>query len=159
MSNQFPNSLTNTSGTRQCASEPAPSTRRQQPEQQLEPKQPYIIAPWWRPPNIHIAPDKKRGKEEHDSVVSRLRTSALVLYTDGSCINDKVGASAVTADGSITHRSYLGQASEVTVYAAELRGILSALEIAYKKDYRAVIVFTDSQAAIRSVANPDSQSG
>jgi ribonuclease HI/uncharacterized protein YchJ len=131
----------------------------QQPEQQLEPKQPYIVAPWWKPPNIHIAPDKKCGKEEHDSVVSRSRNSALVLYTDGSCINDKVGASAVTADGSITHRSYLGRASEVTVYAAELRGILSALQIAYKKDHKAVIVFTDNQAAIRSVANPDSQSG
>ena len=76
--------------------------------------------------------------------MSRLRTLALVLYTDGSCINDKVGASAVTADGSIKYRSYLGRASEVTVYAAELRGILSSLEIAYRKDYRAVIVFTDN---------------
>ncbi|PQE17594.1 reverse transcriptase protein [Rutstroemia sp. NJR-2017a WRK4] len=101
----------------------------QEPEQQLEPKQPYITAPWWKPPTVHIALDKKRGKEEHDLVVSRSRPSALVLYTDGSCINDKVGASAVTADGSITHRSYLGRASEATVYAAE------------------------------SVANPDSQSG
>ncbi|KAH6691104.1 hypothetical protein BKA61DRAFT_500237, partial [Leptodontidium sp. MPI-SDFR-AT-0119] len=116
----------------------------QEPEQQLEPKQPYIIAPWWRPPNIHIASDKKRGKEEHDSIVSRLRTLALALYRDGSCINDKVGASAVTADGSIKYRSYLGRASGVTVYAAELRGILSSLEIAYRKDYRAVIVFTDN---------------
>ncbi|TGO46402.1 hypothetical protein BCON_0327g00020 [Botryotinia convoluta] len=131
----------------------------QVPEQQLEPKQPYITAPWWKPPTVHIALDKKRGKEEHDSVVSRSRPTTLVLYTDGSCINDKVGASAVTADGSITHRSYLGRASEATVYAAELRGILSALQIAYKKDHKAVIVFTDNQAAIRSVANPDSQSG
>jgi ribonuclease HI len=65
----------------------------------------------------------------------------------------------VTADGSITHRSYPGRASEVTVYAAELRGILSALQIAYKTDHKAVIVFTDNQAAIISVANPDSQSG
>jgi hypothetical protein len=116
----------------------------QEPEQPLEPKQLYIIAPWWRPPNIHITPDKKRGREEHDSVISRPRTSALVLYTDSSCINDKVGASVVTADGSITHRSYLGQASEVTVYVAELRGILLALQIAYEKDYKAVIVFTDN---------------
>jgi ribonuclease HI len=131
----------------------------QEPEQQLEPKQPYITAPWWKPPTVHIALDKKRGKEEHESVVSRSRPSALVLYTDGSCINDKVGASAVTADGSIIHRSYLGRASEATVYAAELRGILSALQIAYKKDHKAVIVFTDNQAAIRSVSNPDSQSG
>ncbi|RDL35892.1 uncharacterized protein BP5553_06504 [Venustampulla echinocandica] len=45
------------------------------------------------------------------------------------------------------------------VYAAELRGILSALQIAYKKAHKAVIVFTDNQAAIRSVANPDSQFG
>lgn len=50
----------------------------------------------------------------------------------------------MTADGSITHRSYLGQASEVTVYVAELRGILLALQIAYEKDYKAVIVFTDN---------------
>jgi ribonuclease HI len=82
-----------------------------------------------------------------------------VLYTDGSCINEKVGALAVTADGSIIRRLYLGRALEVTIYAADLRAILLALEIAYKKDYRAVIVFTDNQVAIRSVANPDSQSG
>jgi ribonuclease HI len=90
--------------------------------------------------------------------MSRSHTLALVQYKDGSCINDKVGALAVTADSSITHRSYLGRASEITIYAAELRGILSALEIAYKRDYRAVIVFTDNQAAIRSVANPGNQS-
>ncbi|PVH67450.1 hypothetical protein DL98DRAFT_443594, partial [Cadophora sp. DSE1049] len=107
-------------------------------------------------PNIHITPNKKRGKKEHDSVVSRLRTLALVLYTDGSYINDKVGASAVTADSFITHRLYLSQALEVTVYAAELRRILLALEIVYKKDYKAVIVFINNQAAIRFVANLDS---
>jgi hypothetical protein len=108
----------------------------QEPEQQLEPKQPYITAPWWKPPTAHIALDKKHEKEEHDSVVSRSRPSALVLYTDGSCINDKVGASAVTADGSITHRSYLGQASEATVYAAELRGFSQHSRLHTKKTTR-----------------------
>jgi len=68
-----------------------------------------------------------RGMEEHDSVVSRSHISALILYIDSSCINDKVGASAVTANGSIIYRSYLDRASETTMYAAELRGIFSAL--------------------------------
>jgi hypothetical protein len=40
-----------------------------------------------------------------------------------------------------------------------LRGSLSALQIACNRDQNAVIVFTDNQAAIRSVANPDNQSG
>ncbi|KAH7403049.1 hypothetical protein BKA64DRAFT_776400 [Cadophora sp. MPI-SDFR-AT-0126] len=108
---------------------------------------------------MHITPDKKRRKEEYDLVVSRLRTSVLVLSTNSSCINDKVGTSAVTADGSSIHRSYLGRALEVTVYPAEVRGFLSELEIACKKDHRAVIIFTDNRAATRSVAKPDIQSG
>ncbi|KAF7905144.1 uncharacterized protein EAF01_005665 [Botrytis porri] len=135
------------------------SGKKQEPEQQLEPKQSYITALWWKPSTVYIAPDKKRGKEEHDSVMSRSHSSALVLYTDGSCINDKVGALAVTSDGFVTHWLYLGRASEATVYTAELRGILPALQIAYKKDHKAVIVFTDNQAAIRFMANPDNQSG
>lgn len=74
---------------------------------------------------------------------------------DGNYINNKVGALAVIANGSITYRLYLGQASEVTVYPAELRGILLVLQIIYEKDYKAVIVFTDNQVVIRSMANPD----
>lgn len=76
--------------------------------------------------------------------MGRSRTSALVLYIDSSCINDKISTLAVTADGSITHWLYLGRASEVTVYAAELRGILSTLQITYQKDYKVVIIFTDN---------------
>ncbi|PQE07826.1 Ribonuclease H protein [Rutstroemia sp. NJR-2017a WRK4] len=81
--------------------------------------------------------------------MTRLRPSALVLYIDSSYINDKVGTSAMIADSSIIYWLYLGRVSEAMVYIAELRGILSVLQIVYKKDYKAVIV------VIRSVANPD----
>lgn len=73
-----------------------------------------------------------------------MRTLALALYIDGNYINDKVGSLAVTADSSIIYWLYLGRALKVTIYVAELRGILLALEIVYKKDYKAVIVFTNN---------------
>jgi len=103
-------------------------------EQNIEPQKAYITTPWWQPPEIRIALSKGLGMQEHDTAIRNQGGSCLVLYTDGSCINDKVGAAAVTANGAIIYRAYLGRSSEATVYAAELRGILSALQIAYQSN-------------------------
>ena len=60
----------------------------------------------------------------------------------------------------------MGSESASTVYAAELQGILMALQIAYTETtqnpvlrHKEIVIFTNNQAAIRSVQDPRWQSG
>ena len=53
----------------------------------------------------------------------------LPIYKDGSGINGKIGASAVTK--SISDQAYPGPDTQYTVFAGELYGILLALHIVY----------------------------
>ena len=83
----------------------------------------------------------------------------MLLYTDGSSINQKVGAAAVDAAHNITLKSFLGQALQYTVYSAELRGINLALTIAWRlrrsnRSFTKFTILTDNQAAILSTINP-----
>ena len=63
-------------------------------------------------------------------------------------------------------QAYLGKEDTYTVYVAELQGILMALQLIcieaeaeVRRRFRKAIIFTDSQAAIRAVQNPQRQSG
>jgi ribonuclease HI len=53
----------------------------------------------------------------------------------------------------------MGEHSEVTLYAAELQGILLALIIILRRQIQHAIIFTDKQAALRALQNPGRQSG
>jgi ribonuclease HI len=64
--------------------------------------------------------------------------------------------------GRLSQQRYLGTDSQSTVYAAELSGIEMALAAAANKDQymaREVMIFSDSQAAIQAVQNPQRPSG
>ena len=63
-----------------------------------------------------------------------------------------------------TMRAYMGDSSMSTVYAAELQGIRLALMIALEdwdkgSRRKKLIIYTDNQAAIRTVGNPTGKSG
>jgi ribonuclease HI len=131
----------------------------------LEKRQPHITTLWWTPPFTRIAESREAAIEEHNTA----ELTSLRIYTDGSGIRDHVGAAAIALAlqprNICTKRTeYMGKSTTSTVYAAELKGIVLAFQIAL--DINAVtgtpgkcIIFTDNQAAIQAMANPKCPSG
>ena len=120
---------------------------------------PYVTPPWWQSPNTHI-------EENADKAISRHceKRTLVNIYTDGSGINGHVGAAAVCTTNGETRMAYMGEENVSTVYAAELQGIILALQIALdmvsqQRQCTAVCIYTDNQAAIRSSAKPKGKSG
>ena len=130
----------------------------------LEKIQPYIVPPWWRPPKAQIAPTKLQAKSEHLQILQTPEPHRLRIYTDGSGINGKIGAAAV-CDQKIL-RAYIGRADLYTVCYGELYGILMAtsltnliINIEKQCNITTATIYTDNQAAIRKVQNPNNKSG
>lgn len=59
---------------------------------------------------------------------------ALAIYTDGSGINEKVGASVMAPALNIYAQAYLGKETTTTVHAAELISMLMGVKIAIKSN-------------------------
>ena len=116
------------------------------------------VPPWWVGPLIHIDKEKKKAQANHENKTNN--SSILRVYTDGSGINKKVGVAAVAPQIQSVHKGFMGPESEATVYSAEVYGIIMALLlIAAHHQYSKAIIFTDNQAAIRSIHSPGGQSG
>ena len=130
----------------------------------LEKVVPYVVSPWWRPPKTTISSNSKAAKDLHDVTRRISENTDILIYTDGSGINNKIGAAAVATQYSVKLESYLGTFSSHTVYTGELQGVNLALIFVITKklerqEFNEVIVFTDNQAAILSCENSMNQSG
>lgn len=88
------------------------------------------------------------------------------IFTDGSGYAGLVGASAVDSTSTDWKQRHLGTLGQSNVYVAELSGIEMALEqLANRPNHptegkvRELVIFSDSQAAIKSSQNPRRPSG
>lgn len=88
------------------------------------------------------------------------KTDNTCVYTDGSCVDSKLGAAALVLSNPssdlslILHerRRHLGNEGQITVYVAELNGILVGLQILQAQSdlhSKKAIVFSDNQGVLR----------
>ena len=128
----------------------------------LETIVPYIRPSWWSlKASIHIDVNKEIAETHHLCTTSRPDNSAHI-YTDGSGINNRIGAAMYCHTDQQVKQRYLRKSSESMVYAAELEAIHMA--VIHTKDhltpqFMECRIFSDSQAAMRSLAKPKCQSG
>jgi hypothetical protein len=124
----------------------------------LESRDPFVTEAWWTPPRVTILGTREEAERMHKEIISRLE-HLLAMYTDGSGINEKVGAAAVAPTLGIRESAFMGKQNSTTVYAAELFGILMALTIITRSSPQTAAIFTDNQAALWSLSKPARQLG
>jgi ribonuclease HI len=133
--------------------------------QEWEAREAFIQAPW-RPPPTTVIEGREQAMASHDKIyMTRDIDRNLVIYTDGSGYQGHIGASAYAPQIKSTQRRHLGSDESATVYAAELVGIDMATRLCQQLQDRAgdrflcATIFTDSQAAIKSIRQPGRASG
>jgi ribonuclease HI len=79
----------------------------------------------------------------------------MTIYTDGSGIENKIGAAAYTTATNEASHQHLGSEAQFNVYAAELTARHLAIKLLGNHvEYRTCRIYIDSQAAIRAIDRP-----
>jgi ribonuclease HI len=129
----------------------------------MEEIHPYVKPPWWTLNNMttNIAKlPKDKAKEEHEKLLNNT-PNALHIYTDGSGIQNHIGAAAYSPTITTTAHQYLGTADTTNVYAAELTAIHLGINIGGKshQHYDKCYIHVDNQSSMRAINKPKQQSG
>lgn len=125
----------------------------------------YIIQsrpPWNTSATIPIKIDnlpKEQAKSVILDFIEDQPDTTLVVYTDGSAHPEKgLGAAATTGNGETSKQVRLGNADVASNFECELVGIRLGLELAIEAREKATIdrlvIFSDSQAAIKRLTTP-----
>ena len=136
------------------------------PRHSLESIIPAAVEPWAKPLNVIITQDRDQAKTFANECNTGIR-----IYTDGSGKNGTLGAAAIVYIGNNKQLSLSRSETYLSigfsnVYVAELYGIFLAVhQIRFKMLNRPslrgspITIFTDNQAALRSLINIRHQSG
>ena len=124
--------------------------------------EPFIRPPWWLPKaQITIAETKDDAKAMHDKILQNTRPGTThFIYTDGSGIQEKIGAAIFEPATNAATQQHLGSENNFNVFAAEVSTLATAAEVALHSNWpKQNIIFMDSQAAAKAVDTPWRQSG
>jgi hypothetical protein len=112
--------------------------------------------------------DREIAVQHHNQISFKdTKERPLILYTDGSGIDGKIGAAAVAVDLKDQYaHSQMGDDETSTVYAAELRAIEMSLALVLEGPgpwtalaKNGLVIFADSQAALKALRQPRMPSG
>ena len=115
---------------------------------------PYIRPPWWFLANTTINIDKASKDEarvRHESYLKQNGApNILHIYTDGSGIENHVGAAAYSPSITTIAHDYLGNADSTNIYAAELTATHLGIKMARTspKQYDKCYIYADNQSSI-----------
>jgi ribonuclease HI len=106
-----------------------------------------------RPFNVSIHPNKESSKKK-----AQTATEEVQVFTDGSIIEDQVGAAAILTRPGKSHRTlhyHLGKLNEYTIYDAELAGLSLGMHLIKTENAARcrTMLGADNQAAINAVQN------
>ncbi|KAJ5330279.1 zinc knuckle domain protein [Penicillium atrosanguineum] len=131
-----------------------------------ESRKAFVQAPWQAPPEV-IIEDREVAVKRYDQILAiGWRERPVILYTDGSGIEGRIGAAAIVDLEDQHAHSQMGDENTSTVYAAELRAIEMALALVLESTEpwaeqakNRLIIFADSQAALKALGRPRMPSG
>ncbi|KAJ5148620.1 zinc knuckle domain protein [Penicillium atrosanguineum] len=131
-----------------------------------ESRKAFVQALWQAPPEV-IIEDREVAVKRHDQILAiDWRERPAILYTDRSGIEGRIGAAAIVDLEDQHAHSQMGDENTSTVYAAELRVIEMALALVLestepwaKQAKNRLIIFADSQAALKALGRPRMPSG
>jgi len=123
--------------------------------------EPYIRPPWWiSKAKVRIEDTTDGARNQHDETLNHPNALTVAIYTDGSGIENRVGAAAYNSSANEVSHQHLGDVTRFDVYAAELTALrLAAQQIRNLCESYRYHIFTDSQAALRAIDYPRRQSG
>jgi ribonuclease HI len=113
--------------------------------------------------HLHLSHQKIAEEQHQEAAESNSNNPNLLdVYTDGSGIEEQIGAAAYAPKTSATTYEYLGPNTTANVFTAELTGIKLATAIFDDQDpsnFTACSIYVDSQAALKALNKPGRQSG
>jgi ribonuclease HI len=131
-----------------------------------ESRKAFVQAPWQAPPEVIIEHREVAVNRHNQILVKDPRERPLILYTDGSGIEGRIGAAAIVNLEDQYAHSQMGDDDTSTVYAAELRAIEMALALVLEsmepwaeQAKNGLVIFADSQAALKALRRPRMPSG
>ena len=84
----------------------------------------HIHPPWWtQTAKIKIETTKGNAKDQYVKIQLRSNVTTVTIYTDGSGIENKIGAAAYNAATNAVTHQHLGSETEFNMYMAELTAL------------------------------------
>jgi ribonuclease HI len=127
---------------------------------QWENREAYVQAPWHEPPKI-VIDEREKAISVHNSIL-KANTHTMV-YTEGSGYQGYIGAAAVISSRNVQVTECIGTEDTSTVYAGEVCGIKftpkSLIRLTLVSPIKEPVIFSDSQAALKTLQNPRMVSG